>query len=77
MDAVASRRVVSCVRLCCDDELSAVCCLLCRVVSCHVYLLLLPPTSYLPFLTVLVSPCSGGTVGDQASGGGGTVRYLS
>lgn len=73
MDAVASRRVVSCVRLCCDDELSAVCCLLCRVVcvvSC------LPPTSYLPFLTVLVSPCSGGTVGGKASAGG-TVRYLS
>lgn len=71
-----SRRVVSCVRLCCDDELSAVCCLLCRVVcvvSC------LPPTSYLPdfSLLYLVSPCSGGTVGGKASGGGGTVRYLS
>lgn len=57
--------------------LSVVCCAV-SCVSCHVYLL--PPTSYLPFLTVLVSPCSGGTVGDQASGGGGgggTVRYLS
>lgn len=53
--------------------LSVVPCRVCRVMSTY----LLPPT-YLPFLTVLVSPCSGGTVGDQASGGGGgTVRYLS